>query len=512
MKTKTQPRNHSLGITVCAGAILLLAASAPAQNLFVADSGSGNIYEFTPDGTQFIFASGLNNTATLALDSIGDVFVAGYEEIYKFSPDGTKSTFATFVPGMSEPWGLAFDLMGNLFVSDVLSLNGQIYKFTADGVKSTFASGLKIPTALAFNRAGNLFAADIGSGNIYEISPDGTQSTFASGLYTYLGMAFDSAGDLFVADEISGNIYEITPDRTQSTFASGLYGAIALAFDSTDNLFVSEHFPSPSDGDEIIKITPSGAQSVFASGLNYPDGLVFAPPAVQTQTVYIGNPALPFMNYAAADGVPPLVIMGEYSPAGPLPTTTQPLPSGIVQNVQFYGQNYDFTLYALSHISECSDTNEQTFRVVAAQHFCGTNPAPGTITLLVSDFRVKAGDFLAFAGIGPWYPQQPNDAINTDATYEDSNQPDPVNDNDTATPPVLGELFSVGINRDSNATYGYIADNFGNQGRIYAIGVDVLKMEEKHQHHEKEKHHHDFDGFRNSGDDNGDGQQGNHGN
>jgi hypothetical protein len=147
--------------------------------------------------------------------------------------------------------------------------------------------------------------------------------------------------------------------------------------------------------------------------------------------------------------------------------------------VKFYGQNYDFTLYALSHVSHCSNTNEQTFRVVAAQHFSGTSLTPGTITLAVTNFCVKAGDFLAFAGIGPYYPQQPNDSPDTDATYEDSSQPVGY-DNDTATPPVLGEKFTVGINRDSSATYDYIADNFGNQGRIYAIGVDVLITDERH--------------------------------
>jgi hypothetical protein len=197
--------------------------------------------------------------------------------------------------------------------------------------------------------------------------------------------------------------------------------------------------------------------------------------AQNSHTGYVGNPPTPFDVYAQPDGVPPLVIMGEYNPAGPSPDTVQPLPSGVVQDVEFYGQNYDFTLYALAHVAVGPGANEQAFVVVSSEHFSGTSDAPGPITLSVSNFRVKKGDFLAFSGIGPWYPQQLDDALNTDATYEDAVQPDPYNDNDTATPPVLGEFFSVGPNRDSDATYGYIADNFGNQGRIYAIGVDVKK-------------------------------------
>src|SRR5208283_1365424 len=121
---------------------LYIAPSPPAvsaQNLFVA-AGDGNIYEFTTNGTQSIFASGLS----------------GDEE------------------------GLAFDSAGNLFVSD--AGNSAIYKFTTNGTRSTFVSGLNTPRGLAFDAAGNLFQADAGSGNIYKFTPAGARSTFASGL------------------------------------------------------------------------------------------------------------------------------------------------------------------------------------------------------------------------------------------------------------------------------------------------------------------------------------------
>jgi hypothetical protein len=43
--------------------------------LFEADFRSGNIYEFTPDGTRSIFASDLSNPFGLAFDSAGNMFV-----------------------------------------------------------------------------------------------------------------------------------------------------------------------------------------------------------------------------------------------------------------------------------------------------------------------------------------------------------------------------------------------------------------------------------------------------
>ncbi len=188
-------------------------------------------------------------------------------------------------------------------------------------------------------------------------------------------------------------------------------------------------------------------------------------------TIYIGN-SLAVPN-GAEDGIPPLVILGEYSSAGPLAAASSAttLPNGTVQDVKFYGQDYDFTLYALSPVGGGPNANEQTFQVAASQSFCGIACAPGIQILPVSGFSVNAGELLAFSGRGPFYPQNPNDALNSDATYEDSSAPG----SDAATPPsvMVGTTFTVGVHGDSSTTYDYISDYFGNQGRTYGIGVDV---------------------------------------
>src|SRR5678815_4415254 len=100
---------HLIGGVLCLAVISLICSSAPAQNLFVRDSGvvggSGAIYKLTPNGVRSIFASGLN---------------------------GSDGGF----------YGLAFDKAGNLFATDSVSGNvtsGTIYKFTPAGVRSIFA-------------------------------------------------------------------------------------------------------------------------------------------------------------------------------------------------------------------------------------------------------------------------------------------------------------------------------------------------------------------------------------
>ncbi|HEX8489620.1 MAG TPA: hypothetical protein VF626_01260, partial [Chthoniobacterales bacterium] len=64
-----------------------------AGNLFVADSGTGTIFKFTPDGTKSNFATGLGRPFGIAFDRSGNLVVADNEEgaTLRFSPDGTKT-------------------------------------------------------------------------------------------------------------------------------------------------------------------------------------------------------------------------------------------------------------------------------------------------------------------------------------------------------------------------------------------------------------------------------------
>lgn len=73
-------------------ATALSPAVAQAQNLFVSDSGSGNIYEFTPGGVQSTFASGLSGPTGLAFDSVGNLLVSAGNNVYELTPNGARST------------------------------------------------------------------------------------------------------------------------------------------------------------------------------------------------------------------------------------------------------------------------------------------------------------------------------------------------------------------------------------------------------------------------------------
>ena len=259
--TSGRAKSNFLSVTVCAGAVLLIATNGQAQNLFVATSSS--VIEITPGGAQTTFASGFVNPWGLAFNSAGDLFVAnvGTESIIKITPSGAQSTFASGL-GLNESSGLAFNSAGDLFVGSGYNGGGYIYEFTPGGLQSTFASGLNSPAGLAFNSAGDLFEMDASSGSINKFTPFGAKSTFST-VVDGVGLAFNRAGDLFVAEGYNaGHIIEITPQGLQSTFASGFNYPQGLAFDSAGNLFVS-------DSGSIIEITPGGVRSTFASGVSY---------------------------------------------------------------------------------------------------------------------------------------------------------------------------------------------------------------------------------------------------
>jgi glucose/arabinose dehydrogenase len=240
------------------GAIFALVTAAHAQNLYISTQipgGSHVIYEYTPSGVQSTYTSGVTNPRGLAFDSIGNLFAttahdAGPIEIgkvLKYNLRNHVSTFGSAAKFFFE--GLAIDIAGNVYVlaNDDTSPTGAstIFQFTPSGERIVFGSLPSQGWGLAFDSGGNLYAAQGpvnfgGDPTIYKFAPDGTRTVFAG------------------------------PDK----FATGEY-PVGLAFDSDGNLFVSiETFGNPG-ADSIVYFTPTGVGSTFATGLTFPRGLAF---------------------------------------------------------------------------------------------------------------------------------------------------------------------------------------------------------------------------------------------
>ena len=301
-KTTKVLRNIFLSL----GAIFALVTAAHAQNLYVSAQvpPSHAILEFTPDGTQSTYASGLSFPRGLAFDRIGNLFVAeilapddhDIGKVLKFNLRNKVSTVGSAAHFTFE--GLATDMAGNAYVmaSDHNSptVAGTILKFTPSGERIVFGSVPGVPDnptanlGLAFDSTGNLYATASGAQTIYKFGPNGTRTVFVGpSAFTDgtgpAGLAFDSYGNLFVSTEGDpGNdtILVFTPNGIKSTFATGLTTPRGLAFDSSGYLFVAEvNQPELNQPGDILKFYPDGTHTVFASfSSGRPEFLTFGPP------------------------------------------------------------------------------------------------------------------------------------------------------------------------------------------------------------------------------------------
>jgi sugar lactone lactonase YvrE len=195
-------------------------AADGAGNLFIADSHNNRIRKVTADGTISTVAgtgdlgySGdggpaisakLGLPSGVAVDAAGDLFIADTynNRIRRVSPDGVISTVAgTGASGstgisrysgdggpatsaqLSQPFGVAVDSTGNLFIAD--RLNHALRMVTASGIITTVAgtgaagfSGdgglaaaakLSTPASVAVDLSGNLFIADTDNNDVREV-------------------------------------------------------------------------------------------------------------------------------------------------------------------------------------------------------------------------------------------------------------------------------------------------------------------------------------------------------
>ncbi len=195
-------------------------------NLYVADRDSGAVREIGRDGR---------------IRTVAGTGSRG------FSGDGGPAAKAR----LDQPQGFAFDRAGNLYVSD--SANNRVRRVDRKGVITTVVGNgrhgysgdgkaatkarLSDPYGLAFDASGNLYVAEPDEGVVRRIDTNGVITTFAgtgqlgfSGdggpatkaqLNAPFGLVIDAAGNLYIADNGNGRIRRVDRHGRITTFLNG---------------------------------------------------------------------------------------------------------------------------------------------------------------------------------------------------------------------------------------------------------------------------------------------------
>lgn len=239
-------------------------------NLFVSNGSAKTIKKITPSGTKSTFASGVD-VVGMAFDASGNLFVSQKSKdtdasegvILEFAPNGSSKVFAS---NLTKPQGLAVDSLGNLYVAD--PVHDAILKISPDGRQTRFASKISQPHRLAFDAFGFLWVT-APTGNLYVVAPSGVvllfdTSTLDPELTGLNDLAFDEAGNLFVT--AGESVVELELDSTLTALfivaaVPGGAGGIAieppLATNLSTRVFVQGN--GAADGQHAVLLPGSGA-------------------------------------------------------------------------------------------------------------------------------------------------------------------------------------------------------------------------------------------------------------
>ena len=201
----------------------------------VADLVLGQPDRFTtlPEGPNVgIYSTGLNSPTGLAVDQVGNLYVA----------DSGNNRVLRYPKPFSQPPGFQFPNM--IIGQSSFSGNGA----NTGGVKATTLSIASSRTGLAFDPAGNLWVTDSGNNRVmrYPVavlttgsngpaadlaipqadlvsSVSATSQTSLTGLASPTGVTFDSAGNMLVADQFH-RVVVYSPGATFNSSAALLLG------------------------------------------------------------------------------------------------------------------------------------------------------------------------------------------------------------------------------------------------------------------------------------------------
>ena len=173
------------------------------------------------------------------------------------------------VAGFNQPWGLAVDTGGNVYVAD--ESNHAIRKVTPKGVVTTITipptvngTSFYAPYNVAINTTtNNLYITDFNT-HLLTMGADGSNAAILyDGQAPTTGIAVAPDGKLYLSDYNSGTITQLSADgQTVTPFASGIPSARNIIFDQAGNMYVAG-FDAVKNSSAIYQVSSAGVATVL---------------------------------------------------------------------------------------------------------------------------------------------------------------------------------------------------------------------------------------------------------
>ncbi len=379
------------------------------------------------DDTGNVYIADSWNHAIRKVNTLGNISTVAGTGIQGYSGDTGPATSAQ----LSEPHGVAFDTLGNLYIADFG--NHRIRKVSNTGIITTIAGNgtpgfsgdggpastalLDNPQSIAIDSLQNIYIADYMNERVRMINTSGVISTFAgdgtSGgagdggpailaqLNGIAALSFDKQGNLYMADEYNHAIRMVNSWGIISTVAGGVFGygldgepAVGtslryprgVAADDMGNFFISEW---GTDRIRFVCTTPDSISgTVLQPSLNPVNG----------GQVYVYREALTHNGYMDTAGYANINANGTYS-FGQLP----------------YGNYFVQAVPALSYtngVSSYYSYKTPNYRwdsaTIVTHHGCRLTPSYG-VDITITEFTpgtgsgMISGNVTALPGYGTRY-------------------------------------------------------------------------------------------------------------
>ena len=278
-------------------------------NVYIADPGQGKVLEYAAgSSTAVSVGTGLTTPTGVAVDGAGDIFIAdsGTGSVYEvpFGPSGLNAAGqATLVSGLGAAGlQLAADGLDNLYVAD--PSNGRVVKLSDIGASTTsnlgqaetaLTSGFTAPSAVAADAAGNDYVID--GVNLFElVGGAGAPVTLLNNLSGATGLAVDPSGAVYISSASGTTRIPYVSGALnlagEIAVASTVSGTSSVALDRSNNVYLVQ-----AAGGAVTVVSANGTLS-----LPGPATLTSSTNAVATVT-NTGNSALTVTGYTSSNSV-----------------------------------------------------------------------------------------------------------------------------------------------------------------------------------------------------------------